>query len=80
MFKKSFNKKYDKILKKGMPKCWKKAKVLFDDDDCYIIMFNHINPKNYPNKLIKGINKHTGKKGLLGVKQHIEELIDFLKN
>ena len=80
MFKKSFNKKYDKILKKGMLKCWKKAKVIHEDDNCYILLFHHINPQNLPNMTIAGLNKHTGKKGFLAAQRPIEELIDFLNN
>lgn len=61
MFNKDPDKKYDKIFKKDLGKQWKKSGILFSDDDCYICLYDNVNPQNIPNKIIIGINKHTGK-------------------
>ena len=61
MFNKDPDKRFDKDFKKDLGKKWKKSGVLFSDDDCYICLFDNINPQNIPSKIIIGINKHTGK-------------------
>ena len=61
MFNKDPDKKHDKIFKKDLGRKWKKSGILFSDDDCYICLYDNINPQNIPNKIIIGINKHTGK-------------------
>ena len=61
MFNKDPNKKFDLIFKNDLGKKWKKSKILFSDEDCYICLYDNVNPKNIPNKVIIGINKHTGK-------------------
>ncbi len=78
LFKKNPDKKYDNLLKRDVGKHWKKAEIMLNDDDCCICLFDNVNPKNIPNKMIAGINKHTG--GIAYGHKSIDEVVNRLKN